>query len=123
MPRVNNIQDWFDLIAEGDELQIRGNVELYKIDVDMQYPIGGETALMIVAARGRRDLVSLLLKLGANAFVKDFQNKTAMDYANENGYSELADLITNVALQKYIEKSQQEAAAFKYAEHIAKKYK
>ncbi len=46
----------------------------------------GLTPLMWAAMKGRRDHVDALLKAGARLRIRSKENKTALDYANDNGH-------------------------------------
>jgi hypothetical protein len=53
----------------------------------------GETALMAACRTGTRETVELLLKMGARKDLKDDYQKTALDYANEVGRSDIIELL------------------------------
>lgn len=52
------------------------------------------TALHIAAAWGRMNIVKLLLNYGADSYLIDEDYKTAIDYAEENGYFEIVEYIS-----------------------------
>jgi uncharacterized protein len=51
------------------------------------------TPLQRAASWGRRDVVELLLKRGANPALKDKNGKTAFDLASANGQSDVLELL------------------------------
>mgnify|MGYP000075882569 CR=1 FL=1 len=63
----------------------------YKAEVDMANS-GGVTALMIAAANDNADLFSLILKSGADPFLKNGQGKTAFDIATRRGAEQVLEM-------------------------------
>jgi ankyrin repeat protein len=59
--------------------------------------LSGETPLHKAAAAGNPGIVMYLLEHGANPMIKSFQNKTALDLANENDHEAVS-----VILNKYM---------------------
>jgi Ankyrin repeats (many copies) len=53
-------------------------------------PYAGWTLLMMAAAKGYTDIVKFLLEQGADPNIKNNQNKTAAQIAQENGHDALA---------------------------------
>ena len=53
----------------------------------------GRTMLMSAASNGNQPLCNYLLSIGADKTLTDSNGKTAYDYAVENGYTELAELL------------------------------
>ena len=53
----------------------------------------GWTALMIAASKGNREMVTILLAAGANTEPRDQLGKTASDYAEEGGFTNIASLL------------------------------
>ena len=51
---------------------------------------------MFSAQTGRKDIVELLIKAGADINIEDKNNKTAADLAAEVGFEEIVDLLTSV---------------------------
>jgi ankyrin repeat protein len=52
---------------------------------------GGFTPLFSAAGANRRDLAEMLIRNGAHTHHRSDLDKTAMDFARERGYGELAD--------------------------------
>ncbi|MBO4309183.1 MAG: ankyrin repeat domain-containing protein [Clostridia bacterium] len=67
-------------------------VKDYQFDVNYQTSTG-QTALMFAAEKGNIDIVNMLLSHEADKMLTDANGKTAYDYAVENGYTELAELL------------------------------
>ena len=67
-------------------------VKDYQFDVNYQ-ALTGQTSLMFAAEQGHSDVVNMLLSYGADKTLTDSHGKTAYDYAVENGYIELAELL------------------------------
>ncbi len=59
----------------------------------------GSTPLMMAAHAGAEELVELLLKRGANPLVKNLQERTAADWAADNGNTDVAERITQAIEQ------------------------
>lgn len=53
----------------------------------------GKTPLILAAERGKEEMVTILLQNHASKTITDTAGKTAYDYAVENGYTELAELL------------------------------
>jgi ankyrin repeat protein len=53
----------------------------------------GQTAIMLAAGRGRTSSVGLLLNKGGDAFVVDFNKKTAADYARSKQRNEVLQIL------------------------------
>jgi uncharacterized protein len=60
-------------------------------------PDGAPTALMVAAARGEEDAVSLLLEHGADPALRDRRGRTAADWAKAHGHPDLAARLGVVA--------------------------
>lgn len=58
----------------------------------------GLTALMFASGGNRKEIVELLLSKGADINIKNKDGKTASDFALENGFKEISDLIKNYNL-------------------------
>jgi ankyrin repeat protein len=52
------------------------------------------TALMLAAIRGNKDLVQLLLKLGADPGLADNKGQTALTFALKKGHADVAELLS-----------------------------
>lgn len=70
------------------ELLIQRGAEVDRVELSH-----GWTALIWAAKRGHEESVRVLLKYSANHSVKDDENKTAMQYAQENGFKGIASLL------------------------------
>jgi general stress protein CsbA len=57
-----------------------------------------ETALIAASRSGHRDIVTLLLRNGANVALKDIEGKTAFERAKEAGEPEIASLLEHVGV-------------------------
>ena len=55
--------------------------------------LAGDTALIVATKNERTQIVHLLLELGADKLQKDAKGKTAYDYAVEQGFVELAEIL------------------------------
>lgn len=66
------------LLEEGAELNIQDSIE-------------GWTALMYAAAEGNLDVVEVLLDHGADASLEDKDGETAIDFAANNGHTQIAE--------------------------------
>ena len=64
----------------------------YQFDVNYQ-TLTGKTPLMFAAEKGNGEIINMLLSHGADKTLTDENGKTAYDYAVENGYTELAELL------------------------------
>jgi uncharacterized protein len=53
----------------------------------------GKSLLMCIARSGSKELTQLLLDVGANPDLKDWQGQTALDKAVENGWEEVIKLL------------------------------
>lgn len=51
------------------------------------------TAILWAAKQGHLETVQVLLKYGAKTTLTDDQNKTALDYARQNGHQQIASLL------------------------------
>jgi hypothetical protein len=70
----------------------------------------GTTALMIAAYHGHTNMVRLLLERGANIHATNLNGKTALNYAQEHGYSATIALLeeARIAQQKAVEAQAQQ---------------
>ena len=64
-------------------------------EVDVQGTLEGFTPLMTAAAEGLADVVRLLLGAGANRDIKDEDGDTALNFARQNGHTEVVELLEN----------------------------
>lgn len=76
-----------------------GNYNVVKFLIKENYfdinskDLAGETALIVATKNNQAQIIQLLLELGADKSLKDSKEKTAYDYAVENGYEEIAQLL------------------------------
>lgn len=63
-----------------------------QVDMDARDE-SGESALMCLAKCGSKEPTQLLLELGANPYLEDWQGRTALDLAVENGWEEVVELL------------------------------
>lgn len=63
--------------------------------VDLTDNVGQWSALMFASAEGNNDVVKILLEHGADINLKDKDGETALDFAQNNGHTEVATLIDN----------------------------
>lgn len=54
----------------------------------------GTTALMMASIHGNKDLVQLLLRLGADPGLADNKGQTALTFARKKGYADVAELLS-----------------------------
>ncbi len=81
--------------ARGDDDEVLNFLfSNYDIDINIQSKVENQTALMYAAMRGSDHACIFLIQSGADVSLKDTQGKTAYDYAIENGYYELAEMIS-----------------------------
>ena len=64
------------------------------ININLQ-GVSGETILMEAVRLGNLETVDFLLGLGADASIRDNKGKTALDYAKECGFPDIARLLKN----------------------------
>ncbi|HEV2600829.1 MAG TPA: ankyrin repeat domain-containing protein [Candidatus Babeliales bacterium] len=83
----------FDLVRSGDIAEVQ-NLIRTGIDLDFQNQ-QRQTALMIAAEKGYKEIVELLLIAGANTDRRNPRNQTAADIARKTGHAEVAVLIKN----------------------------
>lgn len=80
------------------EATLEGNYSLAekliakKVNVNAQDEIG-LTPLMIASAWGDVKFVELFLKAKADKEIKSYEGKRAIDYAGENGFDKIVDLL------------------------------
>lgn len=65
----------------------------YEMDSNEIAKSSGVTPLIVTTYRGAKEACEVLLAHGADKTLTDSDGKTAYDYAVENGYAELADLL------------------------------
>ena len=63
-----------------------------QVDIDARDETG-ESPLMWLARSGSKELTQLLLDVGANSDLKDWQGQTALDKAVENGREDVIKLL------------------------------
>ena len=66
-------------------------------DIDFQYDFGYTAVIEAVGVREGnqlyQDIVKLLMENGADQSIKDNSGRTAMDYANQKGYTEISKIL------------------------------
>ncbi len=55
----------------------------------------GDSALIIAASEGHKEICELLINNGINVNHINNEGKTALDYAIENGHNEIRDYLQN----------------------------
>ncbi len=92
---------------------IHNHPEIVKIllknnaNVNLKTKLGWQTALMQASAKGNIDVVTLLLQKGADVNEIDINGKSAIQIANESGFSEIAQILNNAG-SKAVAKSSKE---------------
>jgi ankyrin repeat protein len=71
--------------------------------IDFQ-DVNGNTPLIIAAMSGDYDLVNLLLTQGANPYVRNYDNKTALNYSFSKGYKNISLIIDTMETKLELEK-------------------
>ncbi|KAF4461322.1 NACHT and Ankyrin domain [Fusarium albosuccineum] len=71
-------------------------------NINLQWPRSGWTALHLAAQEGKLGAVQKLLQHGAKTNMKDKHGKTAMDYAGDNGFAEVAALLAPSGLAETV---------------------
>lgn len=64
------------------------------VPIDERREGPGTTALMIAAIHGNKDLVQLLLRLGADPALADNKGQTALAFARRKGHADVAQLLS-----------------------------
>ena len=54
--------------------------------------------IMIASEKGYLKIVKLLIDLGVDTNVKDFEGKTSLDYAEKNQHGEIAKILRKISL-------------------------
>ncbi len=87
----------------------------YGADVNASIIRINETPLMMAAFAGRAPMVALLLANGADLNAKDYQEKTALDVAREQGNSASAQAIEDFIAKKRAERREEVSQAIQKA--------
>ena len=82
------------LAASNNHSDIVGLLLGRGVDINHQEQSMGWTALIWAAKQGHSDTVRLLLDHGARLDIRDFEEKTALDWAKENQQLEIVHLLT-----------------------------
>ena len=94
-----SMKKMFTAIENGDTQTIydliNGNITRKKYDCDWQDDEEGTTAMMKACSCGNLEAVKILLEAKADIQLKDVYDKTAMDIATENDFSEIVQLLKN----------------------------
>lgn len=81
----------FMLAVENEEIKVMGLLLAAGVDINQFHK--GWTALMYAARFGMEDVVKFLLKRGADVELVDDEVCTAIDHAEAQGFTEIAELI------------------------------
>ena len=65
----------------------------WRCDPDLKSPRGGHTALMLASLHGHKSVVRLLFACGASADVKTVFGASALDYAQRNNHTDVANIL------------------------------
>lgn len=86
----NEIGEWslIDATADGDVVLVNKILKSGKIDIDLQEPLYGNTALHYAYQNGHNDIVELLLKTGTNQDIINNKGLKPMQVQNLNNISE-----------------------------------
>lgn len=76
----------------GDEKLVKLLIE-YKSDVNFRSLSEGMTALMLASKHGFYDIAYILIQNGADKSIKDLEGKTALDHAQENNFTDIAEML------------------------------
>jgi ankyrin repeat protein len=79
--------------GHADVMQVLADHPSFSKIKDVQGPYNGYTPLMDAVWHGHTAVVKILLKAGVNTQAKGWDNKTALDLANEFGYSDISTLL------------------------------
>lgn len=76
----------------GDEKLVKLLIE-YKSDVNFRSLKEGMTALMLASKHGFYDITCILIQNGADKNIKDLEGKTALEHAQENNFTDIAEML------------------------------
>ncbi|MDZ4181498.1 MAG: ankyrin repeat domain-containing protein [Candidatus Cloacimonadaceae bacterium] len=91
--KANTSGEGYDFRKISKSKSIEVIKQLVKRRVDVDYKVGGKTALIIASQNGHHELVKVLLLRGANPLVPDKERKTALQHAEQAEHTEVIDLI------------------------------
>jgi ATP-dependent RNA helicase YTHDC2 len=91
-------KSWWLSNTDGDEAfnQFVYMVASENVPIDFRHSDTDMTALMIVAGKGYRQEVQILLEIGADPFIKCRGDYTAMDLATQMGHDECAAYLASI---------------------------
>eukprot|EP01084_Bolivina_argentea_P101972 182749_1 len=99
----NNLQaigsdeiDWKQIlkaIRDGNIYFITNLITSNEININEQNPENGKTLLIYSVIIGNVDLVKIMCNFGSNVYIKDDQDKTALDYAMIYGQRRITELV------------------------------
>jgi ATP-dependent RNA helicase YTHDC2 len=103
----DTFKSWWLTQDDGDEAfnQFTYMVASENVPIDFCHSDTNMTALMIVAGKGCRPEVQILLEMGADPFIKCRGDYTAMDLAVQMGHNECAAFLASVMKLKREQKS------------------
>jgi hypothetical protein len=103
----------FSAIAQGDLDVIRTLVEQHPetLDARLSPRHHGQTALHFAIARGRGDILDLLIELDADLDATDHNGQTAMEFARLRGNRQAAERLLDAGARRPVRRSAPEAPA------------
>ena len=85
----------FMLACKGGYVSIARLLIEKRVNINDKSLKTGKTALMEASCKGYGELVSLLLKMGANPNISDVNEKTALHYSSMNGHYRVTNILVN----------------------------
>ncbi len=68
-------------------------LDKYEIELDLLFAFSGTTYLIEACKGGNEELVQFLLDHGADPDIIDYRRKSAVDYAVENDFQDIVNLL------------------------------
>ncbi len=81
-------------VLHAEQLDLAETLVKRGVAIDERRAGPGTTALMMASIHGNKDLVQLLLRLGADPRLEDNKGQTALSFAQKKGHSEVAELLS-----------------------------